>query len=230
MNCAIFWNGFLMRSLKRKWQSEARSSVFINYDVGDISRGNALNAILSDVLEFGSNKGNREWRQGVLGSYASYAKTDPALMGAARAAAVGSVLANPRIVAEAPEIASAGSVELPERGLTPYPSRGGRLGSPATRTQNAEIAADLKKKGFIITGGGGVAPEEYIRGAGPGTRGGVFVDITAMDKETGAFVRVQTIDTLADGNPTPREVAAAARIRAAYPNDRLMLIPKRSAR
>jgi hypothetical protein len=74
------------------------------YDVGDISGGNALNAILSDVLEYGSNKGNREWRQQVLESYASYAKTDPALMGAARAAAAGLILANPRIVAEAPRL------------------------------------------------------------------------------------------------------------------------------
>jgi hypothetical protein len=122
------------------------------------------------------------------------------------------------------------AVELPDGSLTPGPTRGGRLGSPATRAQNAEIAAALQKQGFIITGGGGEAAEEYIRGAGPGTRGGTFVDITAINKETGAVTRVQTIDTLADGNPTPREAAAAAKIRASYPNDILILIPKRSAR
>jgi filamentous hemagglutinin len=56
--------------------------------------------------------------------------------------------------------------------------------------------------------------------------GGTYVDITAIDKETGAVTRVQTIGTLADGSPTPREAAAAARIRAKYPNDTLILIPK----
>jgi filamentous hemagglutinin len=40
--------------------------------------------------------------------------------------------------------------------------------------------------------------------------------------------RVQTIDTLADGvTPTQAEAAARDRIRAAFPNDELILIPKR---
>ena len=40
-------------------------------------------------------------------------------------------------------------------------------------------------------------------------------------------IRVQTISTLADGvTPTAAEAAAAARIRAAFPNDQLWLIPK----
>ena len=127
------------------------------------------------------------------------------------------------------ETPPARAAELPERNPTPTPSHGGRLGSPATRAQNAEIAADLKKKGFIITGGGGGMAEEYIRGAGPGTLGGTYVDITAVNEETGATIRVQTIDTLANGSPTPRETAAAERIRRAFPNDTLVLIPKRSA-
>lgn len=193
------------------------------YDVGDTFGGNALNAVLSDVLEYGSDK---EWRQGLLDSYASYAKTDPALMGVIHSVAAGLVLADPRIAAEAPEIPPTGAAELPERS----PTRGGRLGSTETRAQNAEIAADLRGKGYIITGGGGVRPEEYIRGAGPGTQGSIYVDITAVNKETGVTIRVQTIDTLADGSPTQREAAAAARIRAAFPNDTLTLVPKRSAR
>ena len=123
-----------------------------------------------------------------------------------------------------------GAAELTEHSPTPSPSRGGRLGSAETRAQNAEIAADLRGKGYIITGGGGVRPEEYIRGAGPGTQGSIYVDITAVNKETGATIRVQTIDTLADGSPTQREAAAAARIRAAFPNDTLNLVPKRSTR
>jgi hypothetical protein len=134
------------------------------YDVGDTPGGNALNAVLSDVLEYGSDK---EWRQQLLDSYASYAKTDPALMGVIHGAAAGLVLANPRMAAEAPEIAPAGSAELPERSLALEPSRGGRLGSAATRAQNAEIAAELERNGFTITNGGGQWPEEYIRGSGP---------------------------------------------------------------
>jgi hypothetical protein len=107
------------------------------------------------------------------------------------------------------------------------PRSGGRLGGPATRAQNAAIAAGLKDEGYKITGGGGERAEEYIPGPGPGGLGGTYVDITAVNPETGAVTRVQTIDTLADGSPTPREAAAAARIRAKYPNDTLMLIPKK---
>jgi hypothetical protein len=197
------------------------------YDVGDTFGGNALNAIFSDVLEYGSNK---EWRQQLLDSYASYAKTDPALMGVIHSVAAGLVLADPRIAAEAPEIAPAGSAELPERSPALEPSRGGRLGSAATRAHNAEIAAELERNGFTITNGGGQWPEEYIRGSGPGTLGSTYVDITAVNRETGAVTRVQTVDTLSDGGPTPREAASAARIRAKFPNDVLILIPKRSTR
>jgi len=40
-------------------------------------------------------------------------------------------------------------------------------------------------------------------------------------------MRVQTINTLADGvTPTENEAAAAARIRRAHPDDDLLLIPK----
>ena len=82
-------------------------------------------------------------------------------------------------------------------------------------------------KSFTVIHGGGL-PEEYIRGPGPGTQGSTFVDITAVNNETGATTRIQTIDTLADGSPTAREAAAAARIRDAFPNDRLILIPKKT--
>lgn len=103
---------------------------------------------------------------------------------------------------------------------------GGRLGGAATRAQNASIAADLESQGYTIIGGGGRLAEEYIPGAGPGTRGSTYVDITAQHNTTGAITRVQTIDTLADGSPTAREAAAAARIRSAFPSDTLQLIPK----
>lgn len=86
---------------------------------------------------------------------------------------------------EAAETAAteSGAAELTEHSPTPSPSRGGRLGSAETRAQNAEIAADLRGKGYIITGGGGVRPEEYIRGAGPGTQGSIYVDITAVTRK-----------------------------------------------
>ena len=61
-----------------------------------------------------------------------------------------------------------------------------------------------------------------------GDEGGIFVDITAVHKQTGKTVRVLIVDTLADGiTPTKREAAAAALIRAKFPDDELRLIPKR---
>jgi hypothetical protein len=102
---------------------------------------------------------------------------------------------------------------------------GGRWGGTATRQLNDELATGLIDEGYTITGGAGRASEEFIRGVGPGTRGGTFVDITATNGTK--TIRIQTIDTLADGiTPTPAEAAAAARIRAAFPNDELRLIPK----
>lgn len=112
-------------------------------------------------------------------------------------------------------------------GPTQGPTRGGRLGNAATRAQNAAIAAELEARGYKITYGAG-KDEEYIPGGGPGTQGGTFVDITAVNKVTGKVLRIQTVDTLADGmTPTPREQEAEARIRQARPNDELVLIPKR---
>ena len=112
---------------------------------------------------------------------------------------------------------------------TQVPARGGRLGNAATRAQNAAIAAELENQGYAITSGGGTEQgEEFISGGGPGTRGGTFVDITAVNKATGQTLRIQTVDTLADGTtPTPREQAAIARILSTYPNDELWVIPKR---
>ena len=101
---------------------------------------------------------------------------------------------------------------------------GGRWGSSATRALNDQLARDLIDQGYTITGGAGRASEEYIAGAGPGTTGGTFVDITGTNGTS--TIRIQTINTLANGAPTSAEAAAAARIRAAFPNDQLILIPK----
>lgn len=56
--------------------------------------------------------------------------------------------------------------------------------------------------------------------------GGTWVDITATNGEQ--TVRVQTVTTLSDGvTLTQTEATAAARIRTAFPNDQLILIPKK---
>jgi hypothetical protein len=72
--------------------------------------------------------------------------------------------------------------------------------------------------------GAGRESEEWIPGP-QGKKGGTWVDITAQSGAT--KVRIQTIDTLRDGStPTPREAAAAERIRLAFPQDVLILVPK----
>jgi RHS repeat-associated protein len=101
---------------------------------------------------------------------------------------------------------------------------GGRLGSQATRAHIADVAAELKSRSWRITGGGGEFAEEYLCGAGGGRLGSNWVDITAM--KNGQTLRINTIDTLADGlTPTAREAAAAAAIRAKT-GGHLLLIPK----
>jgi filamentous hemagglutinin len=108
----------------------------------------------------------------------------------------------------------------------PPPATGGRLGSAATRAQIAELAQNLMSRGWTITGGGGVQPEEYLPPIGGGRSGGNYVDITAT--KNGAILRVNTIDTLSDGvTPTSREAAAAALIRSKIgPSAPFLLIPK----
>jgi filamentous hemagglutinin len=63
----------------------------------------------------------------------------------------------------------------------------------------------------------------------PGTpgQGGTYVDVTVR-APNGKTVRIQTVTMKADGKtPIPSEAAAAARIRAAFPKDKLVLVPKR---
>ncbi len=104
------------------------------------------------------------------------------------------------------------------------PNPYGRLGKPATRAQNASIATELEADGWTITGGGGRMPEEYIPGPGGGRKGSVSVDTTA---QKGAdTLRVQTVDTRANGLPDRREMRNAGKILKAYPEDGVFLIPK----
>jgi RHS repeat-associated protein len=104
---------------------------------------------------------------------------------------------------------------------------GGRWGGTATRQLNHRLATDLETRGFRVTGGAGRGPEEWIRGPGGGARGGTWVDITATNGTQ--TIRIQTVTTLADGvTPTATEAAAAARIRAQFPNDTLILVSKQT--
>lgn len=107
---------------------------------------------------------------------------------------------------------------------SPPPRSGGRLGNPETRQLNNRIANLLKGRGWEITGGGGIEPEEYLPPLGSGRTGANYVDITAT--RNGQTLRINTVDTYANGLPTDREAAAAALISAKKPNDPLVLIPK----
>ncbi len=104
---------------------------------------------------------------------------------------------------------------------------GGRWGGRSTRELNDRIATQMERDlpGCCVRGDARTS-EEWIPGPGGGKRGGTFVDITVRTQD-GRTVRIQTVDTLADGvTPTPREAAAAARIRAQFPGDELRLVPK----
>src|SRR5262249_47444983 len=98
---------------------------------------------------------------------------------------------------------------------------GGRWGGTEVRRLNHGLASDLEARGFRITGGAGRAAEEWIPGAE-----GTFVDITATNGTQ--TIRYQTVNTLANGRLEASEAAAAARIRAAFPNDQLILVSKRT--
>jgi hypothetical protein len=82
---------------------------------------------------------------------------------------------------------------------------GGRLGSPSTRAQVAEIQAELKARGWDVTRGGTLR-EEYISGPGGARAGSAYPDITAL--KNGRTLRINTIDTMSDGlTPTAREAS-----------------------
>jgi filamentous hemagglutinin len=108
----------------------------------------------------------------------------------------------------------------PKKPPNPY----GKLGKPSTRVQNTEIANELEAEGYEITGGGGRTKEEYIPSPYGTRKGSVSVDITAT--KPGDTVRVQTVDTLESGVPTPREMTNAGKILKADRNGGIFLIPK----
>ncbi len=118
------------------------------------------------------------------------------------------------------------AAQVLSRGVTKsVPNPGGRLGKPSTRQHIDDVATEMENRGYTITGGGNRLPEEYLPGPGGGRKGSSFPDITAT--KNGRTVRVNTVDTRADGiTPTTREAANAARIRSQTPGDHLLLIPK----
>ncbi|UIP07853.1 DUF4157 domain-containing protein [Erythrobacter sp. SDW2] len=121
-------------------------------------------------------------------------------------------------------------IDVDPENMTPFTERylretGGRWGNAETRRQNYDISQALAGENctFPERCGGGLGPEEFIPGIGDGSA--TFVDITAIDS-TGRTVRVQTVDTTDGKTPTDRESAAADRIREAFPNDVLIIVPK----
>jgi hypothetical protein len=102
---------------------------------------------------------------------------------------------------------------------------GGRWGGTGVRQLNHRLASELEAEGWTVTGGAGRFSEEFIRGP----KGVAWVDITAT-KGT-QTVRIQTVTTLADGiTLEASEVAKAAKIRAAFPNDKLILVSKQTGK
>ena len=118
----------------------------------------------------------------------------------------------------------ASSGTRPARRVGDGPAKG-RLGNKATKDQVKEVANEMENRGYEVTGGGGKRPEEHLPGPEGKAKGGSYPDITAT--KDGRTVRINTVDTKADGTPTNREAANAARIRQQTPSDHLLLIPKK---
>lgn len=104
---------------------------------------------------------------------------------------------------------------------------GGRWGGTATRNLNYELGIMLRGRGFSLGSrpGGGFGPEEYIPAINSGVTGSTYVDITAISPN-GTILRLQTINVTKDGSPTRNELSAAERMKFAFPNDALILMPK----
>jgi hypothetical protein len=109
----------------------------------------------------------------------------------------------------------------------------GPRGDPeTTQAQLTEIAERLRSEGWTVQrGADSGVKEEWIPGAGPGRTGGTAVDLTATRTVDGKVqtLRVQTVTTTTPGGVTPikTEAAAADRIRTAFPDDQLLVIPKK---
>jgi hypothetical protein len=102
--------------------------------------------------------------------------------------------------------------------------RSGRLGNQRTRDHVHDVGTELQRRCWTVTRGGDRFPEEYLPGPGGARRGSSYPDITATKGDR--TLRVNTVDTYADGvTPTAREAANAARIRA-QTGEHVLFIPK----
>ncbi len=108
---------------------------------------------------------------------------------------------------------------------------GGRLGSPETRAHVIQVAQEWIGKGWeLIAGGGGGRGEEYLSAVKGTTRGSAYPDITLRNPQTGEMLRINTVDTYADGiTATAREAANGVKIQGLKPDEALLLVPKPKA-
>ena len=123
-------------------------------------------------------------------------------------------------------------------------SAGGNASGPQggfqARVQNTRVWFRLWTRGWHLIRGGNARPEEVILRPDPVDpalhptwastgRQNVRPDLTLTRSQGGQTqtMRVQTVDTLADGvTPTPREATNARLIAEARPNDVVVLLPK----
>src|SRR5262249_26870693 len=109
--------------------------------------------------------------------------------------------------------------------------RPGRLGSPSTRKQIAEIAKreidEGRELGREITGGGGQKKEEYTPGPGGKRLGSTAADITLRDA-MGTY-RINTVDTRGKRSfiPDKREMRNLGKQLKAHRGEGIFAIPKR---
>lgn len=92
------------------------------------------------------------------------------------------------------------------------------------------MANEWKDKGWRLISGGG-QPEVRMPGPGGGVKGSAYADIELFNPATGQTMRINTVDTLADGiTPTAREVENALKIHdLSKPGDSVMMIAKPKA-
>jgi RHS repeat-associated protein len=113
----------------------------------------------------------------------------------------------------------------------PFGLKGGRRGSTETRKHLDEVRDRFLKDnpGYKhVAGGtdkhGNPLPEEYIKPADGGRKGGAYPDLTFEDAN-GNRARVNTVDTKASGEMTPREAANKQRIES-LTKEKVYTVPK----
>ncbi len=113
-----------------------------------------------------------------------------------------------------------GGFRPPQRGFGPK-------GKPETQAFNDDVAREMARRGWTLKAGGTRYKEEHFPRPGSSRRrGSKSVDMT-FEKD-GRVLRVQTVETMADGKTlTPREQTNARIIRSRMkPREHLLLIPK----